>query len=405
MDNWFNSKWFVRGISLGFAILLFVVVYMDDTKYQTESKIPSGSDKVHTFDDVPVDVLIDGEKFVVSGVPDAVSLSLEGSTRNLTPVITLRNFEVYVDLRDLGEGTHTVELMYDKIPTELSVYIEPKTIEIDIEERAIEEFPVEIDFTNLDQLPEGYELGKPEVKPGTVKIASSRSVIEQIAIVKAYIDVADLTESVNNREVPVNVYDNQGNALTVRVDPTNVVVSVDVDNPSKVVPVEVSTKGELPDDYELLSMTPKVDELEIFAVTAVLEGIEKLTTEEIDLSDITESKAVEVNLDLPEGAQVESKTIEVQIEVEQTKVIEDISIDVTNDDGQDIVFKDPVEPLMSVTLVGDDELVKEVTVDDIKLSIDVKDLEIGEHKVPVAVVGPEGLTLSAEFEEVTVEII
>lgn len=405
MDNWFNSKWFVRAISLGFAILLFVVVYMEDTKYQTESKIPSGSDKVHTFDDVPVDVLIDSEKFVVSGVPDVVSLSLEGSTRNLTPVITLRNFEVYVDLRDLGEGTHTVELEYDKIPNELSVYIEPKTIEIDIEERATGEFPVEVDFINLDQLPAGYELGRPEVKPGTVKIASSRSVIDQIAIVKVYIDVAGLTESVDNRELPVNVYDNQGNALTVRVDPTNVVVSVDVDNPSKVVPLEVSTKGELPDDYELVSITPDVNELEVFATTSTLEEIENITTEEIDLSEIKESGTVEVDIDLPEGAQVESRKIKVEIEVEQTKVIEDVSIDITNDDGQDVIFKDPDQSVMSVTLVGSDELIKEVSVDDIELSIDVKDLGIGEHKVPVAIIGPEDLTLSAEFEEVMIEII
>lgn len=404
MDNWFKSKWFVRGISLGFAILLFIVVYMEETKYQTESRIPSNSDKVHTFDDVPVDVLIDSERFVVSGVPDVVSLSLEGSTRNLTPVITLRNFEVYVDLRDLGEGKHTVELQHAKIPDELLVYIEPKTIEVDIEERATGEFPVEVEFINVDQLPEGYELGKPEVKPGKVKIVSSRSVIEQIAIVKVYIDVAGLTEPINSREVPVNVYDSQGNVLTVRVDPTSVVVSVSVDNPSKVVPVEVPAIGELPEGFELLSIDPEIEELEVFAMTTILDETEKVFTEEIDLSKITSSGTLEAKIILPKDVFAARKTIKVKIEVEQTKVIEDVSIVIKNNHGQEVIFKDPQQSAMSVTLIGDAKVIKELSQDDIELSIDVNELEAGEHNVPVLIIGPDNLTLSAEFEEVMIEI-
>src|SRR5690625_4200749 len=115
MDNWFNSKWFVRAISLFFAVLLFVVVQMEETKFQTDSRIPSsGSDKVETLDNVPVDIRIDSEKFVVSGVPEFVTVSLEGSPGNLTPIIMTRNFEIFVDLRDRGEGTHTVDIEYAK---------------------------------------------------------------------------------------------------------------------------------------------------------------------------------------------------------------------------------------------------------------------------------------------------
>src|SRR5699024_12187127 len=87
-----------------------------------------------------------------------------------------RNFEVFVDLRENDEGKHTVDIEYAKIPSELSVYIEPKTVEVEIEERASEEFAVDVDFINIDQLPEGYELGDPEIKPENVRITSSRSV-------------------------------------------------------------------------------------------------------------------------------------------------------------------------------------------------------------------------------------
>lgn len=406
MDSWFNSKWFVRAISLFFAVLLFVVVQMEETKFQTDSRIPSsGSDKVEILDGIPVDIRIDSEKFVVSGVPEFVTVSLEGSTGHLTPVIMTRNFEVFVDLRHLGEGTHTVDIQYAKVPSELSVYIEPKTIEVEIEERASEEFDVDVDFINIDQLPEGYELGVPEVNPGKVRITSSRSVIDEIAIVKVYIDVAGLTESINNREVPVNIYDSQGNGLSVRIEPSSVVVSVPIDNPSKTVPLGVETKGELPEDYSLVSITPEVDEIEVFAISAILDELESISTEEIDLSEIAESGEYEAKVKLGEGMSVAEDTIKVVIEIEQTRVIEDVTIEIRNDGDQEVSFKEPDVDTMNVTFIGNDEEVKAISTDDIQLFIDIEGLEKGEHKVPVSIEGPVDVTSSVEFEKVTIEIM
>lgn len=406
MDSWFNSKWFVRAISLFFAVLLFVVVQMEETKFQTDSRIPSsGSDKVEILDGIPVDIRIDSEKFVVSGVPEFVTVSLEGSTGHLTPVIMTRNFEVFVDLRHLGEGTHTVDIQYAKVPSELSVYIEPKTIEVEIEERASEEFDVDVDFINIDQLPEGYELGVPEVNPGKVRITSSRSVIDEIAIVKVYIDVAGLTESINNREVPVNIYDSQGNGLSVRIEPSSVVVSVPIDNPSKTVPLGVETKGELPEDYSLVSITPEVDEIEVFAISAILDELESISTEEIDLSEISESGEYEAKVKLGEGMSVAEDTIKVVIEIEQTRVIEDVTIEIRNDGDQEVSFKEPDVDTMNVTFIGNDEEVKAISTDDIQLFIDIEGLEKGEHKVPVSIEGPVDVTSSVEFEKVTIEIM
>src|SRR5699024_3057399 len=201
MDRWFDNKWFLSAVYLAFAILLYVSVSFEGAT--TDSRVPGESDRVEVLEDVPVDIRIDEEEYVVSGVPEVVTVSLEGPHSILTPKAKQRNFDIFVDLRDLEEGEHTVEIDHDRIPEELSVYIEPKTIDIVIEERATEEFTVNVDFINEDQLPEGYELGVPEVKPETITVTSSRSVIEQIAMVKVFVDVAGLTEPINNREVPV----------------------------------------------------------------------------------------------------------------------------------------------------------------------------------------------------------
>ncbi|HLS59661.1 MAG TPA: CdaR family protein [Virgibacillus sp.] len=448
MDKWFDSKWFVRVISLVFACLLYYFVDMDITPQLSETRVPGAVEQTEVLNDVPVNIRIDSDRYVVSGVPEFVTVSLDGANSVLTPTIRQRNFEVYVDLEELGEGTHTVDLEYTKVPSELSVFIEPKTIEVEIEERASEDFPVSVDFINKDQLPEGYELSEVVVNPEQVTITSSRSVIDQIAIVQVYIDVAGLTESVNNREIPVNVYDSSGNVLNARVEPESVVVSVNVDNPSKEVPVEILTTGELPEGYELISIDPKVEHVEIYGTSEALEETNEVSTVEVDLSKVNKTGTIDVELDLPEGLKSSEETVEVDVKIEQKteentesntednteektekkveksvekktadkttdktteetedkKTIDDVPIDLESDEGQNVSFITPTAPLMSITVEGSEKNVSKVKANDFQISIDLKGLSEGEHDVPLSIDGPDNVEYSSEYEQVTVDI-
>src|SRR5699024_12688793 len=116
MDNWLQSKWFVRGISLVFAIILYLFVSTSVNPGYQDSTLPNQSNILHTIDDVPVEVRIDEEEYVVSGVPESITVSLEGAPGIVTPTVIQRNFTVYVDLEDLEPGSHTVELKHDNIP-------------------------------------------------------------------------------------------------------------------------------------------------------------------------------------------------------------------------------------------------------------------------------------------------
>src|SRR5699024_1207116 len=151
MDNLFENKWFVRIISLIFAITLYLFVTVDTDTAENDSRIiPGSADEVHILDDVPLDIKINADEYVVSGVPEFVSVSLEGKTSVLAPTVRQRNFNVFVDLRDLEEGEHIVDVEYENISNELTVYIEPKTITVNIEKRATQEFAVDVDLINLD---------------------------------------------------------------------------------------------------------------------------------------------------------------------------------------------------------------------------------------------------------------
>lgn len=404
MDKLFQNKWAIRVISLILALTLYFFVNLEANSEQNESRVdPGNASETQVLEDVPLDIKIDAENYVVSGVPEVVSVTLEGKRSSLAPIVRLRNFDVIVDLTDYEEGDHTVTLEYEGLPENVTAYIEPKEIDVTIESRATEQFGVDIDLVNEDKLPVGYELGEPEITPETVTLVSSREQIEQVAMVKAFVDVRDLKESIRNKEVPIVVYDAQGNDMNVRVEPETVTISIQVERPSKTVDLNLETKGDLPDDIEIKNMEIP-SEIEIFGKKELLSEIDQISTEELDMSKIENSGKQKVALDFPDGITSNDDKVDVDIELEQTKQFKEVPIEVIGKDESDVRFVKPKDPEIEVTIKGSDETLKKVNEEDVKATIDLSGLEEGEHKVDVQLEGPEDVTLKAEPKEVTVEV-
>lgn len=406
MDKLFQNKWAIRVMALIFAVSLYLYVGMGqgDTAKSDSPVIPSpgASDEVEVLDDVPLDVKID-ENYVVSGVPDEVSVSLEGKPRVLRPVVQQRNFKVFLDLQGLGEGEHSVNVEYSSIPDNLNVLIEPKSVDVQIEKRAKKEFPVEIDVINEAELPLGYEIGEPEIVPETVEIVSSEDMIEDIAMVKVFVDVADLKESISNKEVPITVYDIQGNALNVKTEPENAEVSVPIDRPSKTVSLNIETTGELPDGLSLDEIDGD-QEIEIFGKKEALQEIEHVSTKEIELSEVDKSGEYDIEIDLPEDVTANDETAQVNVELEQEKQFDEMSVDIKGMSPEDVTFEDPDNGEVTVIAKGSDTVIGDLDKSDIEVSLSLDDVDSGKHDVEVDIEGPEGIRFEADPKKVTVSI-
>src|SRR5699024_9445413 len=373
MDKLFQNKWSIRVMALIFAVSLYLFVNIGEgnTAKNDSPVIPSpgASDEKEVIDDAPLDVKID-DNYVVSGVPDEVSLTLEGKPRILRPVVQQENYNVFLDLQGLGEGEHNVDVEYSGIPDDLNVLIEPGTVDVNIEKRAKKEFPLQVELINEDQVPLGYEVGEPEVDIDTVGILSSEDIIEEIAMVKAFVNVADLTESIDSREVPITVYDAQGNDLNVKTDPENAIVSVPIERPSKKVPLNVETTGELPDDFSLKEIEAD-NEIEIYGDRDILDSTENISTKEIDLSEVEESKEYDAEIDFPENVTADEEKVPVNIEVEQEKSFDDINIDIKGKDAEDVTFEDPDTGKITVIAKGSDSVISNLEESDIEASVDL----------------------------------
>lgn len=405
MDSWFQSKWFVRAIALVLAVSLYFVVYTEDDKERKDIDFFGNTSETQTMEDIPVSVRIDADKYVVSGIPESVAVTVEGTNSAVTRVVKQRNFDIYVDLTKLGEGEHTVEMQYERFPEDVAVFIEPKTIDIVIEERSTQKFPITVDFINQHQLPEGFEVGDYQVEPKEVMITSSKSVIEKVSIVKVFVNVAGQDEPIKNREVPIKVYDSQGNELRVRMEPENALVSAEINNPSKVVPVTLETTGKLPKGFKLTSMTSDVEEVEIFGTSHALADIDEVQAK-VNLSKIKKSDQIQATLDLPKGITApEHEQIDVSIELEQTKLLEEVPIQVRHlENDRTIEFKKPEGKKVNVTITGNEADVRNVKVDDLRISIDVEGLVDGTHQVKPIIEGPEQLAIKPELDHFTIKI-
>lgn len=412
MDKWLEKPWAIRLVALFLAVLLFAVAAFDQNvnDRNSESRTPSvATNETQTLEDVPVQVMIDEEKYVVSGVPDTVTVTLQGPVSLVTPVAVRRNFEVFINLEDLEVGSHTVPIEFDGIPNKINVYIEPKDIEVIIEERASKEFTTSVDLINRDKMEAGYEIANVYAEPNTVELVGSKSAIERVAIVKAYVDVTGLNESQTFDNVPIKVYDSEGNELSVRVNPPTLKITVDVKSPNKTVPIALKTENELPEGLRITKMELESEEVQVFASEDYLETLEEIETKPIDLSSITESTSVEVEIATTEQVRKLNKsTVKVNIEVEKVEeqTFEGISIDLENIPENMTAKLDTTT--VNVTLKGFPSVLEEISKADIQVSVDLKGLASGKHEIPLRIELPDDfkdqVQIASDTESITVEL-
>lgn len=408
MDNWLKNPWAIRFISLVLAVLLYVAVSLSQNTGTDDRMFPSnGTNQTNRLSDVPVEIVMDDDNdYAVSGIPETVVVDLEGSNSAITPIIRQSTLDIYADLREYGTGTHQVNLQYSGVSENVKVYIEPRTVEVTIEERKTEEFTVEVDYMNESLMAEGLEIGEATVEPETVTIESAESQVDRVAIVKAYVNMEGVESSVASRAVPVNVYDNQGNELNVRVNPEMVTVSVDVHTPSKDIPVEISTTGELPNNVVLDAITADPAEITVFGSEETLEGITEIVTEPIDLSEISQSTELEVGLEVPTGIQrIEQEQVNVSVEVGglESSTFESIEVQSENlSADRSIRFIDDGTNAMQVIVFGEKDQLFGLTEDDIQLFIDLKEVANGEQILPVNANVTGNLITELEYDQLTV---
>lgn len=402
IDQWLQHKWFLRFIALALAVLLYLMVAETSSSNNASSALPIVGQSSMTLD-VPVEVFFDEVQYVAYNVPEEMGVELQGPSSSLTMTRLVKDYQVFVDLTNLGTGFHRVPVEARGFGGDVNVKLDRETVEIYIDRKQTIEVPVSVNLLNKDQLPDGKVAGDVEIEPSTVKVTGGASRIQNVKEITLNVDVSNQSQTFT-REIPPTILDANGNPLNVSVDPNIINVTVPIYNESAMIPIEVVTSGEVADDFRLVDTLLGETEVRVFAPKAVLDELQQVETEPIELDDLTKSEKVTATLRLPEGAtSLGKKEVEVQVLVRPNDETKDDTGELTerirltvpiNVRGYDRTnFTIQTQDVVSVTLSGKRSLLESISSNSVNVTLDLTGLPSGTHAVDADYEVPKGVTV------------
>ena len=315
ISKWMTKKSFLVVISFILTMALFV--YASESSPSRQSAAVSIQTTSNTIGNVPVYVDMDSQLYTVTGLPESVTLRIEGSSSSLLAVAGNASYRVKTpNLNELGTGKHMITLQVTGLPSGVKGTVSPETVEIMIEKKSTVELPVSVNV-NRANLPGAYKSGQALVSPARVTISGPESLINQVENVLATVTVPENTKADYTSSVAVQALDATGKPLALKVEPEQVQVRVPITTNSKKVPLVLTTTGSAGSQYTY-QLKSDIKEVTILGAQEILDRLTAIPVV-VDVSQMTKTTTQAVKLTLPTG--VDSVTPEnISVEVVVTPV-------------------------------------------------------------------------------------
>lgn len=315
ISKWMTKKSFLVVISFILTMALFV--YASESSPSRQSAAVSIQTTSNTIGNVPVYVDMDSQLYTVTGLPESVTLRIEGSSSSLLAVAGNASYRVKTpNLNELGTGKHMITLQVTGLPSGVKGTVSPETVEIMIEKKATVELPVSVNV-NRANLPGAYKSGQALVTPARVTISGPESLINQVENVLATVTVPENTKADYTSSVAVQALDATGKPLALKVEPEQVQVRVPITTNSKKVPLVLTTTGSAGSQYTY-QLKSDIKEVTILGAQEILDRLTAIPVV-VDVSQMTKTTTQAVKLTLPTGVDsVTPENISVEVVVTPT---------------------------------------------------------------------------------------
>lgn len=405
MDKWLTHNNFAKVIALVVSIILWAMVHLDSgTPVAPTTMVES-----RMIDNVKIQVTgFDEDQYVLYDIePDKVNLEVKGKRTDLTSYVA--DYKVKVDLKNVGPGTISLPLTYELPPGVQLISMEPSIVKVTVEAKETKEMPVTI--TTKGEVDEGVQLGDPVVPGnGMVKVTLPSSEIGDLGTIRGTVDVSGLKEPMKGKTVKLIAYDKQGFELNnAEIVPNSVEVDVPISKLYKSVPIEINQVGRLPEGSVLAGIETDVQGVAVYGPKDALEGISSYPII-VDLSKLDGSPETKYTVDLttPEGFEkIEPSSVQVTVKVENAgqKKIDGIKVMLKNENlDYNVRFVHPANRMLSITVLGAEEVIGNLDAEDVKVTIDLAGLKAGSHTVPAKITLPPYVTLVEKDKDTQIEI-
>ena len=289
LDYIFNRPNFMIYVSLILAVVMFLLI---DSRVITLVE-----SEAEVITNVPVTVNYNEEAYVVEGIPETVDIVLIGRKSDIYLAKQLGTNNVILDLSDYEarESAYRVYLSYTKSIDSIDYKLDPSYVTVTIKDKISVTKDIDYDLINEQYLSEELSVESVELSRSEVVVKGSEDAINDIASVKALIDLSN--EALTNvgtytvDDIRLVAYDAKGEVLdNIEIVPTTLSATITLDTYSKSVPLQVRTTGNLVTGKAIASIL--INNENSYAVT--------IYGDEEEITDIS-SVPVTINVD-GEGA-------------------------------------------------------------------------------------------------------
>ena len=404
-ESWLSKQTTLLFLSLFIAIAVFIVV---DQKI-----INFSSQTAEVFKEQPVNVVYNEEQYVVEGLPETVDVTLIGSKADLYIAKQSANNGVTVDLTGLTPGTHKVNIEYDQGNKDIEYSVNPSVATVIIYEKVSDTRSLSYDIVNNNKLDTTLIVNDVKLSVDEVTIRGAEYKIEQVATVKALIDLDDLTKKEAGtqtlNDVTLKAYDSAGNVVDVEFVPSKISAEVDLASPSKKVSLNFVPEGSLATGKAIGGYTFSQNEVTIYGDSETLAEINSLDVI-VDISNLTSDTSFKTEIKKPSGVKsisVNYVTVKLTITDSSSEPVK-FSIPLTGTNVGEGLIAQPIDNdngFITVEVQGASSVLSSIDESDITAYVDLTGLSEGTYTKEVIVKGTNPLAIyKAKRTEATVTI-
>lgn len=337
-------------------------------------------------------VLADKGLMVVTSSTDKVDLTLKAQRRVFWDLDS-DDLRLLVDLReieDVGSYTLSYSVDYPDNVQKNKISIDhASAYSITVEIGELFKKTVDVQYEITGAVPDGYVMREAETGVSALSIHGQQEDVMRVSYAKISFDVTGHTSSVNEMIAPQ--YYDSGNKLL-----ENVTIYANKKTLPVTIPIymvkDVKLTVELLDGpgvrAEDVSVTVQPDTLRLAGEYYLMESMEEYSVGSIDLSGITSGESKSVNLTLPAGviAMDGTKDVLVSIALKNVATREFTVNRFAAANVPEGLAAEIATASLNVTLRGRNEVLDELSVEDIQVSADLSHIETaGSHTVPAIV--------------------
>ncbi|MBO4601207.1 MAG: hypothetical protein J5634_03150 [Bacilli bacterium] len=392
LNRLINRPKFLVYASLVLAIVMFFLI---DSKV-----INLVENDAEVITNIPVTVKYNEQAYVVEGVPKTVDMVLTGRKSDIYLAKQLGEHEVILDLTDYQPSSmsHKVKLTYTKSVSSLSYKLNPTYVNVTIKDKISVLSTVTYELLNVNKLNSKLSVESVELAKSEVVIKGSKERLDEVASVKALIDLnnSDLKEAgtFELENIPLVAYDSKGKILSdVEIVPGTLNATIKLDTYSMTVPISVHTTGKLITGKAISKILINNSEsysIEIYGDKESIGNIKSVpVTVNVAGQGNNDSKSYTVSLSKPQGVKYMSAdmaTINLSFADEKQKTIEIKPETVTprNLSG-DLIANSTSNNDIIVQVKGVESVIDNIKPEDINAYIDLSKYGVGTYDVEVKI--------------------